>query len=117
MRLYSRPSGGSRPNRLIPSRHSLGANARCVVAAFFRRPLTQVALGVAAGGILVGVLAYLEVRGFVDGAATFDEGLSLGQVALLFAYATLMFGVCLLACIVPTRRALGVEPTEALRAE
>jgi ABC-type lipoprotein release transport system permease subunit len=29
----------------------------------------------------------------------------------------LMMAVCLLACIVPTRRALSVEPTEALRAE
>jgi ABC-type lipoprotein release transport system permease subunit len=28
-----------------------------------------------------------------------------------------MVGVCLLACIIPARRALGVEPTEALRAE
>ena len=38
--------------------------------------------------------------------------LSPGQVALLIAHVTLMFGVCLLACVVPTRRALGVEPTE-----
>jgi ABC-type lipoprotein release transport system permease subunit len=28
-----------------------------------------------------------------------------------------MMAVCLLACIVPTRRALAVQPTEALRAE
>jgi ABC-type lipoprotein release transport system permease subunit len=28
-----------------------------------------------------------------------------------------MLGVCLLACIVPTRRALRVQPTEALRAD
>jgi ABC-type lipoprotein release transport system permease subunit len=29
----------------------------------------------------------------------------------------LMLGVCLLAVIVPTRRALQVQPTEALRAD
>jgi len=29
---------------------------------------------------------------------------------------TLMMAVCMLACIVPTRRALRVEPSEALRA-
>ena len=32
-------------------------------------------------------------------------------------FAILMLGVCLLACVVPTRRALSVEPTVALRAE
>jgi ABC-type lipoprotein release transport system permease subunit len=28
-----------------------------------------------------------------------------------------MLGVCMLACVVPTRRALRVQPAEALRAE
>jgi ABC-type lipoprotein release transport system permease subunit len=39
------------------------------------------------------------------------------QVVMLVAYAAVMFGVCMLACIVPTRRALRVQPTVALRAE
>jgi putative ABC transport system permease protein len=43
--------------------------------------------------------------------------LSLEQFGIVVAYATFMLGVCLLACIVPTRRALGVEPTIALRAD
>ena len=43
--------------------------------------------------------------------------MSPGGALLLVMYAALMQAVCLLACIVPTRRALGVEPTEALRAE
>ena len=34
---------------------------------------------------------------------------------MLLVYATLMPGVCLLACVVATRRALGLEPTVALR--
>jgi ABC-type lipoprotein release transport system permease subunit len=38
-------------------------------------------------------------------------------VALVLAYAILMLGVCSLACIVPTHRALRISPTEALRAD
>jgi ABC-type lipoprotein release transport system permease subunit len=38
-----------------------------------------------------------------------------GQVGLLVGYAAFMLGVCLLACVVPTRRALRVEPTVAMR--
>jgi ABC-type lipoprotein release transport system permease subunit len=36
---------------------------------------------------------------------------------MVAAYAVVMLGVCMLACIVPTRRALSVEPTEALRSD
>ena len=48
---------------------------------------------------------------------SWPDGLSAGQVALLAAYAAFMLAVCLLACVVPTRRALGVEPIVAMRVE
>ncbi|HEX2189904.1 MAG TPA: ABC transporter permease [Longimicrobiaceae bacterium] len=93
--------------REIGVRIALGADARRVVAAVFRRPLTQVGAGVAAGGVLVAALTF-AVKGGMP---------SPGEVGLVAAYAALMLGVCMLACVVPTRRALGVEPTEALRAD
>jgi predicted permease len=103
-----------RRTREIGVRVALGASRRLVVATIFRRPLVQVALGVVAGGGLIAAAPLLLSGG--DGGL-FEGGFSLRQVALLVAHLVLMLGVCLLACIVPTRRALRVEPTEALRAE
>ena len=77
-----------------------------VISIIFARPLTQIGIGVLAGGVLVGVL----VRGATGGFRAPD-------VAFGVAYVALMLGVCLLACIVPTRRALRVQPTEALRGD
>jgi len=38
-----------------------------------------------------------------------------GQVTMIGVYATAMTAVCTIACVVPARRALAVEPTEARR--
>ena len=46
-----------------------------------------------------------------------SPGCQRAEVAIVVAYIALMLGVCLLACIVPTRRALRVQPTEALRTD
>ncbi|HEU4631213.1 MAG TPA: ABC transporter permease [Gemmatimonadaceae bacterium] len=97
----------ARRTREIGVRVALGASRRRIVAAIFRRPLTQIGLGAALGGSLIAVAAF----------ATPEIELPPRYVALLVAYAAFMVGVCLLACVVPTRRALRVEPTEALRAD
>ena len=48
---------------------------------------------------------------------TFDGDVGLPAAAALVGYAVLMLAVCALACIVPARRAMAIEPTEALRIE
>jgi ABC-type antimicrobial peptide transport system permease subunit len=104
----------ARRTREIGVRVALGASQRRIVSAIFRRPLIQVGSGVVAGGILIAAAAEGITHTQMSNAGS---GMSLGLLVQLVGYAALMFGVCLLACVVPTRRALRVEPTEALRAE
>ena len=95
----------SRRTREIGIRIALGADRRRIVAAVFRRPLVQVSLGIVGGALFVYWFAYMVMGGV----------LPLWQLATVVGYSTVMLAVCLVACIVPTRRALAVEPTEALR--
>jgi ABC-type antimicrobial peptide transport system permease subunit len=107
----------ARRTREIGVRVALGASNRAVIMAIFRRPLTQVAVGVAVGTLLVGVLVTLLAAPPAPALAGTPAVVPALQVVMLIAYAALMFGICMLACIVPTRRALRVQPTVALRAE
>jgi predicted permease len=107
----------ARRTREIGVRVALGASSRRVITSIFRRPLTQVSLGVIAGSVLIfvasiGVGNTTQFRGSGVGGV-----LTPGEVVLLGGYAILMLGVCMLACVVPTMRALRVQPTETLRAE
>jgi putative ABC transport system permease protein len=93
----------SQRTREIGIRVALGADRRRLLLSIFARPLSRFAAGVVTGvGLMVIVLG---------GTA------SLQQAGIVLAFTAVMMGVCLLACIVPTRRALRIEPTEALRAE
>ena len=100
----------ARRTREIGVRVALGADRRRVISAIFRRPLIQVSLGVLAGSALITLAGsiHLSLPGHTG-------ELSFRQVAMIGGYGIVMLGVCLLACIVPTRRALSVEPTVALR--
>jgi ABC-type antimicrobial peptide transport system permease subunit len=102
----------ARRTREIGVRVALGASRGRVVTAIFRRPLIQVGLGVIGGGALIAIAATIETE-----MPGLSGDVSIGQLAIVVAYAIFMLGVCLLACVVPTRRALGVEPTIALRTE
>ena len=95
----------SRRTREIGIRIALGADRRQIIVAIFSRALAQVALGICAGGVIVFALTRTIA------------GLSTREVGFVTAYIVLMTLVCLLACIVPTRRALRVEPTVALKPE
>jgi putative ABC transport system permease protein len=105
----------ARRTREIGVRVALGASARAVITSIFRRPLTQVTLGVF-GGIVLIALGSFAVRNSTEFKGT-GGGLTFEEIALLLAYAIVMMCVCAMACVVPTVRALRVQPTEALRAE
>jgi hypothetical protein len=106
----------ARRTREIGVRIALGARARSVITSVFRKPLTQVVFGVAAGSTLI-ALAALGLQRTTEFRALGRHGLTAGEIAMLIGYAIVMLGVCMLACVVPTMRALRVQPTEALRAE
>ena len=91
----------ARRTREIGIRTALGADPRRIVVAMFSRALLQVALGVVAG---TSAMLFLM------------RGIQSARGALIvFVPVVIMLGVCMLACVVPTRRALRVQPTEALR--
>lgn len=100
----------ARRTREIGIRVALGADRWRIISAIFKGPLIQVTIGVLAGNALLALAGSAETE-----LPGLTGGLSVGQLAIIAAYGVVMLGVCLLACIVPTRRALSVEPTIALR--
>ena len=99
----------ARRTREIGVRVALGASRLSVVGAIFRRPLIQVGLGILAGAALIALAAASQRKCRADRWAVAQAGRDHPRLRRV------MLGVCLLACVVPTRRALGVEPTIALR--
>jgi putative ABC transport system permease protein len=104
----------ARRTREIGVRLALGASRQRVVAATFRRPLRQVALGIVVGtAIIVTVATMIRYTEFPGS----ESELTVQGVAMITGYGIVMLGVCMLGCVVPTRRALNIEPTVALRTE
>jgi ABC-type antimicrobial peptide transport system permease subunit len=100
----------ARRTREIAIRVALGASALSVVATIFRRPLMQVASGVAAGCLVMGGLVGLSLGGTQVTFLTVAR-----HASILGLYGIAMIGVCALACAGPAVRALRVQPTETLR--
>ena len=95
-----------RRRREIGIRVALGATTRGVLKAVFSRAAAQ--LG---GGLLVGNLLLLGLR-ILRGGGTVEMS---SLVLPLAGVSTLMALVGIAACVVPARRALRVQPTEAIR--
>jgi len=101
----------SRRTREIGIRVALGSRPWRVVLTVLRGPLIQLATGIVFGGILTFVISSVNFE-----REQFD-GITLGFGLALVGYALIMLGVCLLACFVPARRVLKVDPIAALRTE
>ncbi len=93
--------------REIGTRVALGADRWRVITFVIRRPLVQIGLGIGVGGALV-LLIFVGM---------FQSAPTLLEAGLIAAYATMMLAVCLSACLVPTGRALRLEPSQVLRAD
>ena len=100
--------------REIGVRVALGASRRRVVAATFRRPLLQVTLGVVVGTAIIFTVATMIKYTELPGS---ERDLTFRGMAMIVGYGIVMLGVCMLGCVAPTRRALNIEPTIALRTE
>ncbi len=96
----------ARRTREIGVRVALGARPLDVLTVVFKRPLFQMALGIGVGAIV--------------GFGMFNDDMSkvhLDVVRNTGVYTLATILCCALACIVPTRRALRIQPTEALKDE
>ena len=98
----------ARRTREIGIRVALGSGPVRVVRTMFSRALVQVLIGITIG---LGLFLSLMHGSFSESALRWWD-----NVALVVAYVVLLACVCLLSCVVPARRALAVQPTEALNA-
>ena len=98
----------ARRTREIGIRVALGAAPRRIIGTVFARAFIQIGLGVAAG-FLPGLV--IMVSGSDDAGAMNTRA---GAAATLGVCAFVVL-VALISCTVPLRRALGIQPTDALR--
>jgi predicted permease len=95
--------------RELGIRIALGASREKVIGMVIRQALTLTLIGVAAG-LMTAVALMRVLQGQLFSVTTTDP-LTFVMVAMI------LVGVALLACLVPARRALAVDPASAMRAE
>jgi putative ABC transport system permease protein len=100
----------SRRTREIGLRAALGASPRHVLGGIVARGMALMGSGIATGGALL--LLFVAMGGGPSGSPQDDVMLFAGWLGVTSA---VMLAAGLLACIEPTRRALRINPTDALR--
>ena len=100
----------SRRTREIGLRAALGANPRHVLAGILSRAMVLMGSGIAAGGALLLLVVALGRDPPADPRKTLRS-----SPGILAVTSAVMLAACLLACIGPARRALRINPTDALR--
>ncbi len=100
----------SRRTREIGLRTALGANPRQVLAGIVSQAAVLMGSGITAGGALL--LLSLALGEGPSGRPADDVALFVGYLGVTSA---VMLAACLLACIGPARRALRINPIDALR--
>jgi putative ABC transport system permease protein len=97
----------ARHRREIGIRSALGAGPGGIIRGVLSRAMRQIAIGIGIGIVIAGVLDSVMDGGFTGGRGVY----------LLALVAALMGSVGLVAAIGPARRALRIQPTEALKGD
>jgi putative ABC transport system permease protein len=97
----------ARRTREIGIRLAVGAGRRALLAALFQRAALQIGAGILAGNLLVVALMSVIV----------EEISVVPTVLPMLAASLIMVSVGVAACLVPARRALAVQPTQAIQME
>ena len=101
----------ARRTREIGIRVALGAAPQRIVTALFSRTFAHVGVGVLIGSLPGGLLLSLTL------SETVSSSLWVAVVTSIAGSALFVLLVAMATCVVPARRALRIQPTEALRVE